>query len=298
MLRHAAVIAVTLVLTAPPVFAQDALFTVTSPSANVHAGPSTGSPILGAAPRGRTFAVTRELGSWVRVAWPGAPNGTGYLHVTWGTVSRDDGAGTALPSEASATSVPRVSADPPTPAAATSRPPAPLEAASQRPVITPTPAGPPSLPSHNLGLGARLGTGVLGIGATARLWSHGRLGVQADLGRATETNIVAARLSTVTAGPSLVYALPDLVSNALWVRPYVGAGASLYRSTLRLSAASTPVTDTGLGSHVFGGGEFTWAGAPQLAISVDLRRVWAPTPFSGFDTEAAALGVSAHWYMR
>jgi hypothetical protein len=34
--------------------------------------------------RGRTLLVTRQLGSWVKVSWPEAEDGAGYLHVSWG----------------------------------------------------------------------------------------------------------------------------------------------------------------------------------------------------------------------
>ena len=92
MLRFAAV-AVGVVLSAAPLYAQDNIFTINVASADIHAAPTTASPVIAKAPRGTTFAVTRELGSWVAIASPAAANGIGYLHVSWGTRSGgDDGA--------------------------------------------------------------------------------------------------------------------------------------------------------------------------------------------------------------
>ena len=87
MFRSATATVFALMVSASPLYAQTTLFTVTTPSANVHAGPSTGSPIVATTPRGAHFDVTREIGSWVRVAGPALPGGSGYLHATWGTVT-------------------------------------------------------------------------------------------------------------------------------------------------------------------------------------------------------------------
>ena len=88
MFRIAAV-AVSLVLSASPLYAQETLFTVTVTFANIHAGPNLYSPIIAIAPPGRTFKVARELGSWVAIRWPASGDGLGYLHTRWGTFSRE-----------------------------------------------------------------------------------------------------------------------------------------------------------------------------------------------------------------
>jgi cell division septation protein DedD len=87
MVRLAAV-AVGLVLSTSPLYAQETLFTVTVTFANIHAGPSIDSWIIAEAPRGGSFKVTREVESWVAIAWPDARDGVGYLHSSWGTLSR------------------------------------------------------------------------------------------------------------------------------------------------------------------------------------------------------------------
>ncbi len=91
MFRLAAV-AVSLVLSASPLYAQETLFTVTVTFANIHAGPSIYSPVIATAPPGRTFKVARELGSWVAIQWPASGDGLGYLHTRWGSFSREGAA--------------------------------------------------------------------------------------------------------------------------------------------------------------------------------------------------------------
>src|SRR5262245_1642983 len=86
--RRAFALAAVVVLNASRLYAQDLVFTVTQASVDVHRTPSTGSPVIGKAARGRVFDVTRELGSWVKIAWPETEDGVGYLHMTFGTVSR------------------------------------------------------------------------------------------------------------------------------------------------------------------------------------------------------------------
>jgi DedD protein len=92
-----AAVAVGLVLSASPLYAQETLFTVTVTFGNIHAGPSTDSWIIAPARPGTTFAVTREVGKWVAVPWPAARDGVGYLHTSWGKFSRTATADTALP---------------------------------------------------------------------------------------------------------------------------------------------------------------------------------------------------------
>ena len=274
--------------------AQDLLFTVTQASVDVYKGPSTGSPVIGKASRGRILEVTRELGSWVKIAWPEAQDGAGYLHVTFGTISRRSateptrsGPGVVVTSVGEYT----------VPAAATT--PAD-QRIGQRPGTNTLSRRTASLPSHNLGLGARIGTRAFGFAATGRAWSEGPLGVQLEAGRATYSSaLLTDRVSSMQLAPSIVYSLPDLVTNALWARPYVGSGLSLYRSTLRSGPSNvSSAVDTGLGAQVFGGAEFTLATLPQLGVSADLRHGWAPTPFSGFELGGVGFSISAHWYVR
>ena len=97
--------------------------------------------------------------------------------------------------------------------------------------------------------------------------------------------------------PSVMYSPPDLVTNAIWARPYVGAGVDFHRSTLRTIGGADAV-DRLLGSHIFGGAEFTWANLPQFTLSADLRQQWAPPTFTGFELGGFGATLSAHWYLK
>ena len=60
-----------------PAAAQGMALTVSVPSAAVRKTPSVASPVVGQAPRGAVLDVTRDVGSWVKVTWPDAPDGVG-----------------------------------------------------------------------------------------------------------------------------------------------------------------------------------------------------------------------------
>jgi hypothetical protein len=293
MVRHAAASILAFALSTTTLHAQGTVFTVTTPSANVHRSASTGSPVIGTAPRGTSLEVTRELGSWVQVVWPDAESGAGYLHVSWGRIGRD------LTPDARTAVASGVNAVRPVSDAAAA--PAATVLAAQQPPPVPIPrATTPSLPSHVFGLGGRLSGDVIGHAVSARGWARGPFGVQFEFARSTVTSAVAPEhVTAMQLGPSLIYSLPNLVSNAFWVRPYAGGGANIYRSTLNGLTPDVPdASKGGLGYQGFGGAEVTWANIPQLTMSVDLRQQWAPDSFSGFDLGGFGFSLSAHWYVK
>ena len=281
MVRLAAV-AVGLVLSTSPVYAQDNVFTITVPSANIHAAPTTASRVIATAPRGSAFAVARNLGSWVAVATSDATNGTGYLHLSWGTLSSGDAV------EAGRTATQTTSAS------------------SSNPQIDPQPGGlmrqpvtRVQLPSHVIGAGGRVGVQALsGFAAMGRLWFAGPVGAQLELGRATHTSAGLLRMSVTEVGVSAITSFAELANNAAWLRPYAGGGISFFRSSLRSTSGAAMATDTSRGYQAFGGAEFTSANLPQLAVSADVRHMWATTPFGGFETGGLGLGLAAHWYVK
>ena len=294
MCRLAAVVAIMLVMGAPSVYAQDAVFVVMTTSADVHNAPSTGSAVIGKAPRGKTFEVRRELGSWVSVSWPDADQGVAYMHVAWGRISRGTDVqvaavtGAAVPSSAAGPA-------PASNAALTSE----AQIIPQAPRTTTLPRRAPSLPSHVIGLGGRMGSREIGFAATGRAWTLGPLGVQIEAGRSTRTSAFApGQLTSLQLAPSVMYSPPDLVTNAIWARPYIGAGVDFYRSTLRSTIGGGDAVDRLLGSHIVGGAEITWANLPQFAVSADARRQWAPPTFPGFELGGFGVSLSAHWYVR
>ena len=281
-----------------PLGAEPAVFKVSTASANVHKSPSTGSPVIGHAARGTRLEVARELGSWVKIAWPAANDGVGYVHVSSGSIARtaatEDG-------RSSAAATPRATTTPSTPSPATEAAPptvrsgrvdpnAPLRAPASR-YMRP--------PEHLLGLGGHVAASSLELGAAARAWSKTRFGLQVELSRAVFLDD-PRRPGTLEFAPSAIYALRDRVSDYWWVRPYVGGGLLLLRESLAGPLPGDPVADNRLGVQAFGGGEFTFAGFPRFALSADLgyRHLPASAFPLGTDVSAVRLNVSGHWYLR
>src|SRR5215212_4986276 len=138
------IVAVVLALALNPalVRAQDTVFTVTVPSADVHSGPSIVTPVIGHASQATVLPVSRNLGSWAKVPWPGAPEGVGYVHMTMGRLApgKADAPVTRMSAQPSSASAFAVSA--PGPAAATI-PPAARKLPRERMAISGGPTDPP-----------------------------------------------------------------------------------------------------------------------------------------------------------
>ena len=275
MIRHAVAVAVALCVSPAWLYAQDVQLTVNTTSAEVYKGPSLGSPVIGQAPRGAVLEVTRELGDWVKVAWPSAADASGYVRLTAGTLRRG---GPLQPVAGHYTTEPVAM-----PNAAMNVGPQPV-----------TPASGGSGISRVMGFGPRMGGSALGFGGTLRGWSKKRLGVQLEVSRYSLTSVnTAGRVTTMEVAPSMLYSLPDRVGDYVWLRPYVGGGLNLQRAS-----------QTGFGSasktgfQAFGGGEFTFASAPRLAVSTDLGYRRVPAPYAGFELGDLRLGISAHWYLK
>jgi len=287
MIRRIAAVVLTLALTPALVHAQDTVLTVTAPSADVYKAPSNVTPIVGHASRGAVLPVSRNLGSWVKVAWPGAPDGVGYVHVTMGQLSPASGAAPATSMSPRASSTVAAAAPIP-PARAT----APARAVARPAVKTPE--------SHLLGVGGLVGP-MSTIGASARAWRDDRLGFQLALTRdAMSSDLAGNRVTSMQIEPGVVYGLLDHVTDYVWLRPYVGAALSFRRETLRFPTATgaEPVSDSGLGLRLFAGTEFTFASVPQLGLSVDLGYRRVPTPFVGFEADHLSAAIAGHWYIK
>ncbi len=287
MIRHAAAVAVVMCLFSTPLYAQSTVFTVSAASADVYKGPSTGSPVIGHTQRGASFEVTRELGSWVKIAWPQAADGVGYLHVTMGSLGHPvtNPAG----SVASVRTEPRSSSPQPTSlrgggAAALEQP------ALKQPVYV-TPA------THMFGLGGRLGGPALGFGGSARGWQHDKFGVQFDVSHHALNTM--SRVTSLQFEPSALYSLPNRITDSLWMRPYVGSGINFNRQTWKPALGlGESMSANSTGFRVFGGSEMTLASVPQIAVSAELGYHWAKNQFPGADFGGPGLAVSAHWYMK
>jgi len=288
MIRRIAAVVLTLALTPALVHAQDTVLTVTAPSADVYKSPSNVTPVVGHASRGAVLPVSRNLGSWVKVAWPGAPDGVGYVHVTMGQLGPASGAAPATSMSPRASST--AAAPAPIPPARTAAP----TRVVARPAVNKTPE------SHLLGVGGLVGP-MSTIGASARAWRDDRLGFQLALTRdAMSSDLAGNRVTSMQIDPGVVYGLLDHVTDYVWLRPYLGAAFSFRRETLRFPAATgvEPVSDSGLGLRLFGGSEFTFASVPQLGLSVDLGYRRVPTPFVGFEADRLSAAIAGHWYIK
>jgi hypothetical protein len=292
MNRLAAVVAVALCLSPSWLHAQSTQLTVKIASASVHKSPSTGSPVIGHAPRGAVLEVTRELGDWLKVTWPDAEDGAAYVRASTGslvggaTSSDSAEAGVAASPALSHAASPTVTGAPADPAASTS-------------------AGvPPSTSyvaplNHAVGLGGRIGGSTPSFGASARVWSRQRLGAQVDVSRSSITNdLVPDQLTSVQFAPSVIYSLPDALTDYVWVRPYLGAGPVFNRSSLRIPGLSESLTENTIGFGTFGGGEVTFSSVPRFALSVDVGYTWSPKAFTTYELGGLGFSVSGHWYVK
>ena len=300
MTRCVAIVVLALALNAAPLHAQDSVFTVTVQSADVHRGPTTGSPVVGHAARGTALTVSRNLGSWAEILWTDAPDGRGYVHMTMGRL----GASTPkAPVQSPQSRTTSLSAPAPAPAYTTA--PAATTTAQRTPGSTGDLLPPPSVPqsgsriSHVLGVGGMVGS-MSSFGATGRWWHNKHLGFQAGLTHDSMTSDAAAgRVTAMQVEPGVMFALFDRVPDYFWVRPYVGSALSFRHQTWKDSAAPTePVSDNGVGYRVFGGGEFTFASLTQLGVSAELGYRQVPTPFAGFEPDRWTVSIAGHWYIK
>src|SRR5262249_50258337 len=163
---------------------------------------------IGQAPRGTALPVIRELGSWVRVSWPRAEDGVGYVHVSMGTLRNDTTSDMSRP--ATAARSPQPMAEPALPSASPIRGPA-----AARPQGVPTPVQYLQAPGHLVGFGGRVGPSNVGFGASARAWSHhDRFGVQFDLSRAAMAGLAPTeRVTSMQFEPAVLYTLADHVAD-------------------------------------------------------------------------------------
>jgi hypothetical protein len=286
MIRQASAVVVVLVLNATPVFAQGAAtasaeLRVRATAADVHKFPSVASPVIGKATGGTVLEVRRNLGSWVEVPWPSAEGGIAFLHVNTGTVAPRTPSVDSLSAQSAVSEITAVAAA----ATPTSR-----SSSSSGQALPARPARSTyvSLPSHRLGMGASMNTSNPYFGATGRAWLDNRLGVQFTMGRTQLENADGLSVSSMQYAPTALVWLKDGVTNALWLRPYVGAGPRFYHSNQE--------THTGL--EALGGAEATFSAMPQFAISAELGYRWLRPSFDGFQPRQVGFSLAGHWYLR
>ena len=288
MRRHVSAVIALLCLNPVWLYAQGPAFTVGTPFADVHAAPSVASPVLGQAQRGAALPVTRELGSWVKVAWPVASDGIGYVHVSLGTTTGGSPSGiTSLAGTTSALTVSNA-AEASSPVSTTA------SAASVSPGYVVAPA-------HVVGLGGQMGNAAVGSGLSTRTWITDRLGLQLEVARSPLTDpVLADRRTAVHFSPSVLFALPNLLTDYVWVRPYLGSGPRLLRQTvgIGLQASGLALSQNSFGFQAFGGSELTLASIPRFTLSADLRYGWVQEDEVSFELGGLGFAVSAHWYVK
>lgn len=301
MIRQAAAVVVAMCLSTSPLYAQDTVtLTVTEASANVRKSPSVASPSIGTASRGTALIVTREVGDWVKVAWPSAPDGAGYVRLDMGTLQRGNAAA-ASKATASANSAPVGSK------AAVSTTPAPTPIAARSAQVPVTRPSAPSqtqtlyvAPTHLFGVGAVAGGSTMGFGGSARAWKKDRIGIQLEVSRYSfDSADLLSRATTTDIAPALLFAFNDHVTDYLWLRPYLGAAVHFGRSS-RTDLIFPDVTETAktLGARVFFGGEMSLSSLPQFAVSADVGYYKLPEPFIGFEPGGMGFSISGHWYVK
>jgi hypothetical protein len=291
MLRSATAAAL-VICVAAPAFAQETTMTVTAGSADVYRSPSTGSPVIGHAARGAQLPVTRELGSWVRVSWPAAPDGVGFVHVSMGRLVN-----ARPPEEVRAAAGDAVKAIPEK-TATTTAPAASATAVDRTLVRRPVPSTP--VP-HVVGVGGGMLAGSpVGFGITARAWQWNRLGMRFDLSRQSQGVGPTSRATSLQFEPSALISLSDYITNYVWLRPYAGGGVSFRHQTFSTSIAGAggSLSDDSIGYQLFGGTEITVANAPQLAVGADVVYRSHRSAYDAFEVGGIGIGLSAHWYFR
>jgi len=297
MIRTWIATAAALCLQASVVSAQVQHFTVSTASTSVYKAPTNVSPVIGEARQGATLEVTRDVGGWVKVAWPKAPDGVGYIRKNAGTMGSASGP--------AASAVPVTTGTPATKAAAPAQRPASLASASAQavPGVRPQPAAVPTgyvAPSHRFGLGGQIGGSAVGAGFSARGWTKSqKFGVQLDVTHTSMSNdVFFTRMSSTQVGPRVLYAFRDHVSDSTWVRPYVGAGAHMLRASVDDPVTGLSTSDTRMAAQFFGGAELTLSAVPRLGLSADVGYQWYQSPFVGYTLDGMMVGVSAHWYLK
>jgi uncharacterized protein YraI len=296
MIRDAAAVAIVLLLSQSWVTAQSPELTVNVSSASVHKGPSTASPVIGQAARGARLEVTRNVGDWVKVVWPTAPDGVGYVRVSVGSVSNGTVAPLTNTATAKSAGVPPSQRVVTTPVIVPGDQTAQTQTGNRLPVRTTSPSS--SGTTHRFGVGVLMGGPSFGLGVGARAWAHKRLGVQFDLAHyEVSSPIDLGSMSTTDFGPSVLFSFNDHVADYTWLRPFVGAGMNFYKSSLT-SPLLGDMSDSRYGSQMFGGAELSFASVPQFAVSTQLSYRWFNEPRQGYDLGGVGVSLAGHWYVK
>jgi hypothetical protein len=306
MIRRISAIALVLCVNTVSLYAQAAQpgmeLTVKAASADLYKSPTVASAVVGKAQRGTVLDIKRNLGSWVEVPWQGGDNGMAFVHVSAGTIARRISDPNQLVANGSSG---HVGSMPDNPAALSERILANGQSSANGGSHSNggTYNGGSVLP-RSFGMGARLNPLTpsfgAGFGLTSRTWWSPRLGFQMDVLHSRRGNLQGpGHVTALQFAPSILYSLPDAVTSSVWLRPYVGGGGSLYRTTFRPTAdPAVSASEQLMGFQTFGGAETTFAAMPQFSVSAELGYRWSETSVVGFAPRRTAVSLSAHWYIR
>jgi hypothetical protein len=240
--------------------------------------------------------VTRNVGDWVKVVWPTAPDGVGYVRVSVGSVSNGTVAPLTNTATAKSAGVPPSQRVVTTPVIVPGDQTAQTQTGNRLPVRTTSPSS--SGTTHRFGVGVLMGGPSFGLGVGARAWAHKRLGVQFDLAHyEVSSPIDLGSMSTTDFGPSVLFSFNDHVADYTWLRPFVGAGMNFYKSSLT-SPLLGDMSDSRYGSQMFGGAELSFASVPQFAVSTQLSYRWFNEPRQGYDLGGVGVSLAGHWYVK
>ena len=287
MTRHASAVLIAMVLNATPLVGQSAVaqnseLIVKAAPADVHKYPTVASAVIGKAPAGTALEIRRNLGSWVEVPWQGSEAGIAFVHVNAGTIAARSTATAASGAQEALAQIDAVAT-----AAANANPGARGELAaattrhaSKRDTYV--------LPPHHIGMGAAMNPATPAVAATVRTWWDNRLGIQFNMSRPRLESVDGQSMTATQFAPSVLYSLPEGVTNSMWLRPYVGSGPRIYHANL----------ETGLGYEAFGGAEATLAAMPQFSLSADVGYRWSRPSINGFEPRQIGFSLSGHWYVK
>ena len=260
-------------------------------AADVHKFPSVASAVIGKAPNGTVLGIRRNLGSWVEVSWPGTESGVAFLHVNTGAITQRTAALPATSGAQAAVAEIAAVADACMAAVTGNVPARSSQRSTPAPSRTPPAAARSSyigLPSHQFGMGAQTYASDPLLGLTARTWWTRGLGVEFHVSRPPVESADGQTVPATQFAPSVLYSLPDAVTNNFWLRPYIGAGPRIYRAQ----------AETGVGYETFGGVETTLAAMPQFSLSVDVGYRWSRPSMNGFEPREIGFALSGHWYVK
>ena len=291
MIRHFVAVAIAVLLNAAQVFGQNAPMPVAELVVNVTAdlykSPTTASEIIGKAPRGTALPINRNLGSWFEVPWPEGPAGIAFVHVNSGRIMPRSTT-TAAPAGGAREAVAQIAAVAAAATAANRYESSSANSGMSANRVAARQADYVSLPQHQIGIGALLNTSTLRFGGSARTWWGRRLGVEFSVSRPELESADGQLIPSTQLAPSVLYSLPEGVTDSMWVRPYVGGGPRFYGANL----------ERRMGYETFGGVEATIAAMPQFALSGEVGYRWARPSLSDFMPRQIAFSVSGHWYVK